>query len=68
MQAQKGGTTLGFMTEIAVALGISVREVRTDQTFPAYRLRTASLYSNQLLTQYLKKFPLFGGKFLDYKD
>ena len=35
---------------------------------PEYRVRTTSLNGNLVLENYLNTFPLFGSKYLDYKD
>ena len=41
---------------------------RVDSSYPQYRVRTTSLNSNKLLENYLNSYPLFGTKYLDYKD
>lgn len=46
----------------------SVKSIRMNKPNPQYRVRTTSLKGNILLETYLNKFPLFGTKYLDYKD
>ena len=57
-----------FLLTIAKYLNISLKEIRVNTSHPQYRLRTTNLESNLILTNYLNKYPLFGSKFLDYKD
>jgi hypothetical protein len=57
-----------FMENIANFLGTSVKEIRINTFSPQYRLRTLNIKSNLILVDYLNKFPLFGTKYLDYKD
>jgi hypothetical protein len=33
-----------------------------------YLIRTTSRYSNDIIVEYLTKFPLFSSKYLDYQD
>ena len=46
----------------------SVKAIRMNKPKPEYRVRTTSLKGNLVLETYLERFPLFGSKFLDYKD
>ena len=57
-----------FLADIAKFLNISLKNIRENTSYPQYRLRTASLDSNLKLVNYLNIFPLFGSKYLDYKD
>lgn len=45
-----------------------VKPIRITSCHPQYRLRTTSLKGNIVLDEYLSKYPLFGSKYLDYKD
>lgn len=63
-----GYSTLGVMELIASFLGVSVNLIREDRKYPQYRLRTSMVSTNKILQDYLEKFPLYGSKFLDYKD
>lgn len=56
------------MTLIAEFLGVSLNPIRTDRKYPQYRIRTSTIASNLLLTQYLSNYPLLGTKYLDFKD
>jgi len=55
-----------FLIEIADFFNISLKNTRENTLHPQYRLRTASLESNLKLVNYLKEFPLFGSKYLDF--
>ena len=57
-----------FLDFIAKFLLTSVKETKVKKPKPEYRLRTTSLNGNLILENYLNKFPLFGSKYLDYKD
>jgi hypothetical protein len=63
-----GYSTLGEMEMIASFLGVSVNFIREDRKYPQYRVRTSSITTNQILRSYLDKYPLYGSKYLDYKD
>ena len=39
-----------------------------DKPLPQYRVRTTNLNGNLVLENYLNTFPLFGSKYLDYRD
>lgn len=66
--SKHGYSTLGVMELIAYFLGVSVNFIREEYKHPQYRLRTNSLSTNKIICDYLKKFPLYGSKYLDYKD
>jgi len=59
-----------FLCNIANFLNTSIKNIRENSTknHPQYRLRTSNLESNLILINYLEKYPLFGSKFLDYKN
>ena len=57
-----------FLLTIAKYLNLKLKEIRVNTPNPQYRLRTTNLESNLILVNYLNKYPLFGSKFLDYKD
>ena len=63
-----GRDNLEFLESIALFLMTSVKAIRKDKPKPEYRLRTRSLNGNLILESYLNNFPLFGSKYLDYKD
>lgn len=70
-QAQKdhkGKDNLFFLKEIAISLESLVKSIRNDSKDPQYRIRTTSLKGNLAVVSYLTEYPLFGSKFLDYKD
>jgi len=56
------------MVDIATFLDSSVNEIRTSSNHPQFIIRTISLKSNEILINYLEKYPLFSTKYLDYKD
>ena len=57
-----------FLSEIAIFLETSLKKIRENTSHPQYRLRTTNLKSNKILVNYLNSYPLFGSKFLDYKN
>ena len=57
-----------LMNQIATFLGVSVNEIRSERKNPQYRLRTSSLKTNQAICNYLSKYPLWGTKYMDFKD
>jgi hypothetical protein len=59
---------LFFLEEIALSIKSLVKPIRKDSDNPQYRVRTTNLESNLAVCSYLIKYPLFGTKFLDYKD
>jgi len=63
-----GRNNLDFLEFIANFLLSSVKAIRVDKPQPQYRVRTTSLNGNLVLENYLNTFPLFGSKYLDYKD
>ena len=63
-----GRNNLDFLEIIANFLLSSVKAIRVDKPQPQYRVRTTSLNGNLVLVNYLNTFPLFGSKYLDYKD
>jgi len=63
-----GINNLDFLEIIAKFLLSSVKAIRVDKPKPEYRVRTTSLNGNLVLENYLNTFPLFGSKYLDYKD
>ena len=63
-----GNNNLRFLEILAKFLLSSVKAIRIDKPKPEYRVRTTSLNGNLILENYLNTFPLFGSKYLDYKD
>jgi hypothetical protein len=59
---------LFFLEEIAVSFESLVKPIRNNTDYPQYRIRTTNLKANLTVVDYLTKYPLFGTKFLDYKD
>jgi hypothetical protein len=57
-----------FLKDIAEFLEVSLKKIREKTPHPQYRLRTVSLKTNLILENYLKEYPLFGTKYLDYMD
>jgi hypothetical protein len=56
------------MFKIAEFLHVVLKQdLRKDGT-SNYLIRTTSRLSNEILVDYLTKFPLFSSKYLDYKD
>jgi len=64
----KGNNNLDFLEIIAKFLLSSVKAIRVKKFKSKYRIRTTSLNGNLILENYLNRFPLFGSKYLDYKD
>ena len=63
-----GKNNLEFLESISHFLLSSVKAIRKNKPKPEYRLRTTSLNGNLILESYLNTFPLFGSKYLDYRD
>lgn len=63
-----GNSNLNWMAAVAEFISAVVKATRVDSSYPQYRVRTTSLNSNKLLENYLNSYPLFGTKYLDYKD
>jgi hypothetical protein len=63
-----GRNNLSFLELIANFLLSSVKAIRVNKPKPEYRVRTTNLNGNLILENYLNTFPLFGSKYLDYKD
>ena len=57
-----------YLNEIAINFESVVKSIRNDSNNPQYRIRTTSLKANLAVFNYLTKYPLFGTKFLDFKD
>jgi hypothetical protein len=71
VQRQKdknGKNNIYFLEEIAKIFLTTVKPIRTDTQYPQYRVRTTSLTGNLCVESYLLNFPLFGAKYLDFKD
>jgi hypothetical protein len=66
--SRHGYSTLGVMEMIASFLGVKVNLIREERKHPQYRVRTTSVSTNQILRGYLDNYPLYGSKYLDYKD
>ena len=57
-----------LMNVLAEFLLTTVKSIRENKPKPEYRVRTTNLKGNLVLENYLDQFPLFGTKFLDYRD
>jgi hypothetical protein len=57
-----------LMLSIAQFLNVNVNEIRSDRKHPQYRIRTSTIKTNLILSNYLDKFNLQGTKYLDYQD
>ena len=56
------------MVTIAHFLNVNVNEIRSDRKHPQYRIRSSTLKTNLILSNYLDQFNLQGNKYLDYPD
>jgi hypothetical protein len=56
-----------FLKIIADFLKVYLKPIRENTANPQYRLRTMNIESNSILERYLKEYPLFGTKYLDYQ-
>lgn len=63
-----GNNNLSFLELIAELLLTNVKAIRLNKPNPEYRLRTTNLKANIILETYLERYPLYGSKYLDYKD
>jgi hypothetical protein len=57
-----------FLIKVAEYLKTSIKKIREKTKYPQYRLRTMNIESNLILKNYLNIYPLFGSKYLDFKD
>ena len=64
----KGFSNLEFLNYIAIFLETEVKEIRSNNPKPEYRVRTTNLKGNNKIKDYFIKFPLFGTKHLDSLD
>lgn len=63
-----GYSNFEFLQSIAQLFNTEVKEIRSNRSFPEYRVRTVSVRGNINAKNYLMNYPLFGTKFLDSKD
>lgn len=56
------------MLKLSQFLLTSVKNILENSKNPQYRVRTNSLNSNLILKEYLRNYPLFSSKYLDYLD
>lgn len=56
------------MQDIACFLDVAVKETRGDRKFPQYRIRTSTVKSHKILSNYFDNYPLQSSKYLDYMD
>nr|YP_010555462.1 LAGLIDADG endonuclease [Ramaria rubella]UYR22210.1 LAGLIDADG endonuclease [Ramaria rubella] len=63
-----GRNNFYFLEKIAIILLAKVKPTRIDSKHPQYRIRTTNLQGNIALEEYLKTYPLFGTKYLDYRN
>nr|QES94808.1 hypothetical protein [Trebouxia lynnae] len=61
-------SSLCILEKIGNTLDCSVKMVRKTKPKKQYRVRTTNLKGNTTLEEYLKEYPLFGSKFLDFQD
>jgi hypothetical protein len=64
----KGFSNLEFLKDVANLLATEVKEIRSNNPKPEYRVRTTNLQGNNQVKDYLVKYPLFGTKYLDSMD
>lgn len=64
----KGFSNLEFLDDIAILFNSEVKEIRSNNPKPEYRVRTANSKGNNQIKCYLIKYPLFGTKYLDSVD
>ena len=63
-----GESTYPLLSQFSNFLSSRLTETKRKSKFPQYRVRTTSLQGNLILKDYLKKYPLFSSKYLDYLD
>ena len=64
----KGFSNLEFLNDIAIFFDSEIKEIRSSNSKPEYRVRTVNLKGNNQIKDYLTKYPLFGTKYLDSID
>lgn len=67
-QAFRLGTNASFMNQISSAFLTPLKNIRQERPHPQLRLRTHAVASNKVVIEYLRHFPLFGAKHLDFLD
>ena len=65
---RKNYDKLPFLKKIGESIYSPVKYIRANKPRKEYRVRTVNLRGNMELERYLWLFPLFGAKFLDFKD
>lgn len=63
-----GYSNYNVIKMIADFLLVNVNETRSERKNPQYRVRTHSVKTNTIISNYLFQYPLQGSKYLDYKD
>lgn len=63
-----GYSMYDIMLNISQFLNVNVTEIRSERKHPQYRIRTSSVKTNLILSNYLDQFNLQGTKYLDYQD
>jgi len=64
----KGFNNVEFLRKIATFLETEVKETRSNNPKPEYRIKTTNIQGNIQAKGYLIKYPLFGSKYLDSID
>lgn len=63
-----GHSNYKYMEKIAEFLSVQVNFIRNDRKYPQYRVRTSTVQSNLILSNYLSRYPLRGTKHMDFTD
>lgn len=63
-----GEDNINIMQKISEYLHTIVKTDNRKDGTSNYLIRTTSRYSNDIIVEYLTKFPLFSSKYLDYQD
>lgn len=63
-----GHSTRDCLESIARTFKTTIKETKAETKHPKYRVRTVSLAENIEVEKYFKEFPLYGKKYLDFKD
>lgn len=63
-----GYSTHDMISIISNFLQVRTTETRSDSKYPQYRVRTYSVETNKIISDYLTRYPLQGSKQLDFQD
>jgi hypothetical protein len=61
-----GSSMLLIMEIMSIFLNCKVKEIKMNTKNPKFRIKTSSIKNNDILINYLNKYPLRSSKYMDY--